>query len=166
MLPTLQVLAILLVAIAMALTLAHALELPGKMRLAKDAYFATQAIYYPGFTIGGVCEPAALITILVLLILSPTGGAEFWLTLGAFIALLAMHATYWVLTHPVNNFWVQGVQLSRTGTGFFGFDPFGRTGDAGKPEWTTLRDRWEFSHVVRAILGVLGLCLIAIAVAA
>jgi hypothetical protein len=28
--------------------LAHALELPGKMRLTKDAYFAMQHIYYPG----------------------------------------------------------------------------------------------------------------------
>jgi hypothetical protein len=36
----LQVLTVLLVAVAMALALAHALELPGKMRLSKDAYYA------------------------------------------------------------------------------------------------------------------------------
>jgi len=166
MLPTLQVLAILFVATAMALALAHALELPGKMRLAKDAYFATQAIYYPGFTIGGISEPAALIAILVLLIVTPTGIAEFWLTLGAFVALLAMHAAYWLLTHPVNNFWVQGVQRGRLGAGFFGLDPLGRAENAGNPEWTALRDRWELSHVVRAILGVLSLGLLAAAVAA
>ena len=44
---------LLLVAIAMALTLAHALELPGKMLLDRDTYLAIQKIYYPGFTIGG-----------------------------------------------------------------------------------------------------------------
>jgi hypothetical protein len=47
--------------VAMALTLAHALELPGKMRLTKEIYFAMQPIYYPGFTIGGFAEPASLI---------------------------------------------------------------------------------------------------------
>jgi hypothetical protein len=46
----LQVVTVLLVAVAMALTLAHALELPGKMRLTKDVYYAMQHIYYPGFT--------------------------------------------------------------------------------------------------------------------
>lgn len=37
MFDTLQVLTVLLVAVAMALALAHALELPGKLRLSKDA---------------------------------------------------------------------------------------------------------------------------------
>lgn len=49
----LQVLAVILVAVAMALSLAHALELPGKMRLDSETYYAMQPIYYPGFTIGG-----------------------------------------------------------------------------------------------------------------
>jgi hypothetical protein len=40
MFDTLQVLTVLFVAVAMALTLAHALELPGKMRLTKEIYFA------------------------------------------------------------------------------------------------------------------------------
>ena len=42
----LQVVTVLLVAVAMALTLAHALELLGKMRLTKDVYYAMQYIYY------------------------------------------------------------------------------------------------------------------------
>jgi hypothetical protein len=46
MFDTLQVLTVLFVAVAMALTLAHALELPGKMRLTKEIYFAMQPIYY------------------------------------------------------------------------------------------------------------------------
>jgi hypothetical protein len=43
----------MLAAVTMALSLAHALELPGKLRLGKEQYLAVQPIYYPGFTIGG-----------------------------------------------------------------------------------------------------------------
>jgi hypothetical protein len=68
-----------------------------------------------------------------------------------------MHAAYWLLTHPVNNFWLKGFKLEKLSTGFFSFDPFKRTRDSSNEEWTLLRDRWEFSHVVRAGLGVLSL---------
>lgn len=61
MLQALQALTILLTAIGMALSLAHALEFPGKRRLDRDAYLKVQAIYYPGFTIGGAFEPLAMI---------------------------------------------------------------------------------------------------------
>lgn len=47
MLSFLQIATILLVAIAMALSLAHALEFPGKLRLSKENYLAVQPIYYP-----------------------------------------------------------------------------------------------------------------------
>ena len=49
----LEVLTVLLVAVAMGLALAHALELPGKLRFSREAYLQVQPIYYPGFTIGG-----------------------------------------------------------------------------------------------------------------
>jgi len=45
---TLQILAVFLVALAMALALAHALEMPGKLRLDKENYKDVQTIYYPG----------------------------------------------------------------------------------------------------------------------
>jgi hypothetical protein len=107
MFDTLQVLTVLFVAVAMALTLAHALELPGKMRLTKEIYFAMQPIYYPGFTIGGFAEPASLILTIILLFFTPLGSADFWLTLVALLGLIGMQATYWLFTHPVNKFWLQ-----------------------------------------------------------
>lgn len=161
----LQVLAVTLVAVAMALALAHALELPGKMRLSEEQYLAMQPIYYPGFTIGGMAEPAALLAMLLLLILTPAGGAAFWLTLGALVALLAMHAAYWLLTHPVNNFWLKDFELKGPVAGFFSFIPLKRTDDPIKLDWTALRDRWEISHVVRAVFGLLSLLLLVTAVA-
>lgn len=163
---TLQVLALILVSVAMALALAHALELPGKLRLSKEAYLSTQSIYYPGFTIGGmVGEAGGLLTTLLLVLATPAGTEAFWLTLGAFVVLLAMHAAYWVLTHPVNNFWLKDFKLEGAGGRFFSFDPLGREAEARTQDWTVLRNRWELSHVLRAGLGLLGLTLLAAAVA-
>ena len=70
---TMQILSIILVALAMAPALAHAFEYPGKMRLNKDAYVTVQSIYTPGFAIAGVSEPAALVAVLVLLLLHHGG---------------------------------------------------------------------------------------------
>src|SRR5918996_1717072 len=107
MLRFLQVMTVMLVAVAMALALAHALELPGKMRLNKETYIAVQPIYYPGFTVGGgIGEGGGLIALLVLLAFTPYASAPFWWTLGAFVLLLICHLTYWVVTHSVNKFWV------------------------------------------------------------
>jgi hypothetical protein len=50
---TIEIISILLVALAMAPALAHLLEFPGKKRLTKEAYLTVQPIYYPGFTIAG-----------------------------------------------------------------------------------------------------------------
>jgi hypothetical protein len=161
----LEILTLLLAALAMALPLAHALELPGKLRLRKDDYLAVQPIYYPGFTIGGfVGDPGAPLATLVLAIATPTDTPQFWLALVAFVAFAAMNATYWILTHPVNGFWLSGSRLSGAGARFFAADPLGRARDGGPPSWTQLRNRWELSHVVRAVLGVVGFVVVAIAV--
>jgi hypothetical protein len=156
----LQIVAVLLVAVAMALALAHALELPGKLRLSKEQYLQTQAIYYPGFTIGGIAEPLALALTLLLTILAPREGPSVWLTGAAVAALAAMHAAYWLWTHPVNNFWIEGFRLKGAAAGFFAFDPLRRRKSAKPPDWTELRDRWEYSHVARAVLGLLSLTLL------
>jgi hypothetical protein len=164
MLATFQIVTTLLVAVAMALSLAHALELPGKKRLGRETYFAVQPIYYPGFTIGGgVGEFGGTLATVALLILTPVGTAAFWLTLAALVCLLGMQAVYWTMTHPVNKFWLRREALQGAGERFFA---------AGKADarnqqrpWTALRDRWEFSHVARAVLAFVGLALLVIAIA-
>ena len=161
MLQILQVVTLMLVAVTMALALAHALEYPGKMRLSKQEYLATQAIYYPGFTLGGIAEGVSVIALAVLAFLTRGSGAVFWLTLAAFLAIAALHGVYWMLTHPVNNFWVKDVKMNSTGARFFGLSLTPRTGGQ-EPEWTELRDQWERSHLIRAVLGVVGLLLLTI----
>jgi hypothetical protein len=163
----LQVLAVILVAVAMALSLAHALELPGKMRLDRETYYAMQPIYYPGFTIGGgVGEVGGTISTIVLLSLTPLGSTEFWLTLVALIGLFGVQAVYWFFTHPVNTFWVEGENLDRFGSGFFAFGSNrSRLGnETHPPDWTRLRDRWEYSHVGRAGLASVSLISLVIAI--
>ncbi|MBA3446759.1 MAG: DUF1772 domain-containing protein [Pseudaminobacter sp.] len=154
-----EVLAVVLVAITMALSLAHALELPGKLRLGRDDYFAVQTIYYPGFTIGGAGEILSILVLVGLLVVAPYGDARFYWTLAAFLLLLAGHGIYWLVTHPVNNFWLKDVKLSGSGSVFFSAFTREISGD-----WTRLRDIWEYSHVARAVLAMLALIAITIAV--
>jgi Domain of unknown function (DUF1772) len=163
----LQILTVMVVAVAMALSLAHALELPGKMRLDKEKYYAVQRIYYPGFTIGGICEPGGLILTIILLLVTPSGSLGFWLTLVALLGLLGMQGVYWFVTHPVNKVWLGSEKLSGAGASFFaigGEKSRFQTSDASA-DWTKLRDRWEFSHVARAALSLVSLGALTIAIA-
>jgi hypothetical protein len=163
MILALQVASVFLVSVAMALSLAHALELPGKLRLDRETYYAVQTIYYPGFTFGGFSEGLGILALMILLLLTPIDGAAFMWTLASLGALIAMHATYWILTHPVNKFWLKDQDISKLGSGFFGFDPVNRA--RSETVWTRLRDRWEYSHVLRALFSTLALLALTIAIA-
>jgi hypothetical protein len=167
MLLTLKVVTVFLVAVAMSLALAHALELPGKMRLDMKTYKAVQSIYYPGFTYGGFAEGLGMVATLVLLLLTPISHSAFWWTLTAFVALVTMHAVYWVITHPVNKFWLRDTRLEGFGEKFFSSYPMkqGAASEEGSDGWRKLRDRWEYSHAVRAVLAVIALIALIVAVA-
>ena len=162
MLPTLQVLALLLIALALTPLLAHALEFPGKMRLSEQSYLATQAIYYPGFTIVGGAEPLGVIVLVLVAVLWEGSPVGFWLTVAAALGLMASHAIYWLVTHPVNNFWLKDFELKGAGKGFFGF----ALRDLGNQDWKALRDRWEYSHIARAAFATVAFLCLAIAVVA
>ena len=164
----LQVASVFLAALAMSLSLAHALEFPGKRRLDKQTYFAVQAIYYPGFTIGGIGEVLAIVAALGLVLTTPVDSTAFLLTLVGFAALVAMHGVYWVVTHPVNRFWLKDEELSRLGANFFGLDKKERRRDEGSSQqdlWKRFRDRWEYSHVLRAALSAIAVVALTAAVA-
>jgi hypothetical protein len=155
----LTILCLLLVAMKFGTSLAHVAELPGKLRLDEATYKAVQAIYYPGFTIVGlVGELGGIIALAVLLYLTPHGTTRFWPTAAALAALVAGHATYWLMTHPVNNFWVENLSMSAPGSTFFSTFADAKAGD-----WKELRNRWELSHAI--IAGFVTLSLISISVA-
>ncbi|MDX8508226.1 anthrone oxygenase family protein [Mesorhizobium captivum] len=161
----LEVLTVILVASAMAMALAHALELPGKIRLGRQEYFVVQRIYYPGFTIGGgVAEVGGIVATFALMLMSG-GPVRFWLVAGALAALLIMQLVFWFMTQPVNKHWLQEVELTAPAKRFFATE--GSDGGSLPPteEWTTLRNQWELSHVIRAVLAILGLILLTLAIA-
>jgi hypothetical protein len=148
----LQILTTVLVAVAMVPALAHALEYPGKMRLSRDAYLTVQPIYYPGFTIaGGIAEAGGLVASIVLLIFTPRGTAGFWLTCAAVLGMIGMQIVFWIYTQPANRFWLESVKIGNLGAGFFALSPAERSGrENNAVDWRRLRDRWEYSHIVRA----------------
>jgi hypothetical protein len=142
-----QIFTVMTVALSAALSLAHALELPGKMRLDETTYRAVQRIYYPGFTIGGIGDVLGVFATALLAFLTPFDNGSFWLVLSAFLGMLAMNLVYWIAVHPVNKHWMQGQSVGTAGATFFGAGPSGSA-----PKWTALRDRWEYGHVARAVL--------------
>ena len=151
---------LLLVSIAMATALAHALEFPGKLRLPKDTYMAVQTIYYPGFTYAGTAEFGGMVALAVLLFLVPFAGPVFWCVAVSLAMLVCGHLTYWLVTHPVNGFWLKDTQLDAMSGGFFSL--FSATGET---DWRKLRDIWEYSHVARACLSMTSFVAVTIALA-
>jgi hypothetical protein len=71
---------------------------------------------------------------------------------------------YWFVTHPVNQFWIEGQPINRLGAGFFSFGT--QAPRAARPDWRQLRDRWEYSHVARAGLTLVSLTALVIALSA
>jgi len=89
---SLQILILLLIAVAWAAALAHLLEFPGKMRFNRENYFAVQTVYYPGFTIAGaIGEAGGFIAVLALLLVTPFGTPAFALPLVALLARYGGH---------------------------------------------------------------------------
>ena len=163
MLLAFEILTTLLVSVAMATSLAHALEFPGKRRLPEETYRAVQTIYYPGFTIaGGIGEFGGMLATFVLAWLMPIGSVAFWLVLAAFLALLLGHGIYWVVVHPVNKVWIAGVETSAAAKRFFSTAASADPGQTAS--WTELRDRWEWGHAARSVLAILGLAALVAAV--
>jgi hypothetical protein len=156
MIVTMGLAATFLAAVAMGLSLAHALEFPGKMRLDRDQYYTVQAIYYPGFTWGGFAEPLAILATLALALLTPSG-PMLWLILLALAALVLTQLVFWWRVQPVNRQWLRALHLSGAAGRFFGTDH----GTEEPSDWTKLRDRWEMGHLARALCSTLAfLCLL------
>jgi hypothetical protein len=147
----LWIMAVLIVVLASVPAVAHALELPGKMRLSKDEYATMQRVYYPGFTIAGLAEPLGIFMTLVLLIRAPMDHMVWFIL--ALAGLVGMQVIYWLVTHPVNKVWITGQPLSAPSGRFFAAG----SDRAENRDWVVLRDRWEFSHVARAGCSVLSL---------
>jgi hypothetical protein len=57
-------------------------------------------------------------------------------------------------------------QLKASSAKFFSFNQIKSEDDTRTPEWTILRDRWELSHLIRAIFGMISLVFLTMAISA
>jgi hypothetical protein len=115
---------------------------------------------------GGLGEGFSMLAALALLLMTPSSHPAFWWTLSGLVALVAMHSVYWLVTHPVNKFWLRDTNLKGVAGGFFTLDPMGRGAASAEDHesWRRLRNRWEYSHVLRAILSAIALIALIVAV--
>jgi len=147
----LWIMTMLIIVLASVPAVAHVLEMPGKRRLSKDEYAVMQRVYYPGFTIAGLAEPAGILMTLILLIRAPVDHTVWFIV--ALAGPVGMQVIYWLVTHPLNKVWIERHRLG-TASGHFFAAGSDRT---ERRDWVMLRNRWEYSHVARAGCSVLSL---------
>ena len=102
-------------------------------------------------------EPLSIIAIGALAVLTPPQITDFWLVVGALLAMLAMQGVFWLMTQPMNKRWMRNAKLEGVSKTFFKAGPSLTLSD----DWQT-SDQWERSHVVRALLSFVALTLLVI----
>jgi Anthrone oxygenase len=135
-------LSVVLSALLMGTSLAHALEMPAKMNASAAQWLTLQQTLYRSFaTIGGSIEIGAFALVGALAFLVRSNRPALWVTLSAVMLLGIAFFIVWLgFTKPVN---------ARTATW---------TPDTIPPNWTRWRTQWEYSHVVRFVLHLLAFC--------
>jgi hypothetical protein len=126
-----QFIAIVLTALALVPVGAHLLELAHKISLDRAEYLTVQQLYR-GWALLGAVLIAAMLANLVLAIWSRPQTTPMLLAGAAALLLAATLAVFFIWIFPVN-------QATGNWT-------------AAPADWERLRDRWEYSHAVNAVL--------------
>lgn len=140
---TLQFIAILLTAVAMAGGWAHLLALPNKMPLSHDDYLTVQQIYRGWALLGFVVVGAFAVTA-ALTVLQRSEGTSFYFALAATLCIAFSLFVFFLVTFPANKATQNWTML-----------PDG---------WETLRKQWEYSHATGAVLYFIALASLALSV--
>ena len=130
---------IIFASLSMATAFCHLLQLPTRMSYDGAQWVATQSLYQSFGTIDARIEASALLLATVLLLIVWRRRPTFQWTLFGTVCLLAAHAAWWMFIVPAN------VEIAKW------------TPDTVPAGWTWWRNRWEYTHTVRAILDILGL---------
>jgi hypothetical protein len=128
--------ALLSTAVALGPALAHLLELPNKIGLAKGGYFTVQQIYR-GWSQLGWLLPIQLVSLIAVVLYAKADRTLRKAAVLAVLCLLAAQLLFWVFTHRAN-----------VATENWTIQP---------DDWATLRRRWEFSHAGGAVLQLIGM---------
>jgi hypothetical protein len=132
-----QFLVVVLTALALVPGGAHLFVLLNKISLTAEQYYIVQGTYRGWNLFAFVLIPAILVS-LVLAILQRRQAWPFRLALVAFLCLAATLVFFFVWTEPANR-----------ATDCWTTIP---------PNWTSLRDQWEYSHAANALITFAALC--------
>jgi len=127
---------LLLTALTLAPGLAHLLEMPHKLLLSRTEYLTVQQIYR-GWALLGIVVIGALVSLLILTLMTRGLRTVFPLTLTALLCIAATQAVFWTFTFPAN-------QETRNWT-------------VPPEHWMALRAQWEYSHAASAVLSLIAL---------
>jgi hypothetical protein len=141
----LRLVALLFDALALAPALAHTLELPNKMNLAREDYVRVQQIYR-GWNRLAVVVIGALISNLILAGMMRGKPKAFVLNVVAFLCLVGTQVVFWRYTYPANKATHNWTVLPE--------------------QWQALRKQWEYSHATSAGLNLIALITLALSLLA
>lgn len=133
---SLYFIALFFVALALGPALAHLLELPNKITLAREDYLTVQQIYR-GWALLGVVVAGALLSTLILALMVRKERKAFVFALIAFLCIVGTQVVFWTYTYPTNQVTNNWTMLPQN--------------------WTELRRQWEYSHATSAGLNLMAL---------
>ena len=117
-------------ALALGAALAHALEFPNKIGLAREPYFTIQQIY-SGWSLLGLLLVVELAAMLAVILLYRHDRPVMRPAVFALLCLVAAQAVFWTFTFPAN-----------AATSNWTVQP---------ADWEKFRSQWEYSHMVGAL---------------
>ena len=138
-----QFLALILTALALVPTGAHLFELPNKINLSRDAYLTVQGIY-AGWAWFGIIDLAALIMNIVLAIKLRRQRLAFSFAVAAALCFVVFFAIFFTWTFPTNQATANWTTMP--------------------DDWRGLRQEWEYSHAVNAVVMLIAVCSVTLAV--
>jgi ABC-type amino acid transport system permease subunit len=113
---------------------AHAMELPNKIRLAKEEYFVAQKLYRGWELVAPIVILALVSTAMLFGQARAADPRPEVASMIAFICVAATQVVFWVFTFPVNRATQNWTQAPT--------------------DWERLRRRWEYSHATSAVLNL------------
>jgi hypothetical protein len=139
---SLHVLAIVFTALALVPGGAHLFALPNKIGLDAEAYFIVQGSYR-GWALFGIVLAAALLCNGLLSFSLYGRGAAFVLAVVATVAMATTFVVFFAWTYPANVATQNWTTIPA--------------------DWSRLRDQWEYSHAVNAVVTFCAFCCVTFA---
>jgi hypothetical protein len=131
---------IIFVSLSMALSFCHLMQMPARMSYDAQLWRATQSMYQMfGPPVGAIIDVGAVILSIALVFFVRHRHRAFWWTLAGAGLLVAGHAIWWIYINPINNTMVNW------------------TIDTMPADWMVYREQWEYTHVIIAVIKIIGL---------